>query len=190
MPRHDGRSGEWLLARLRQDHGVSLSRGLRHPARRGHRVCRRHPDAFVRLHAGESHRVGAEPGRSDRAHASRVVGIPHSRRGNQPALSRPGDHAPEIRARRIHDQVHRRNARALQVGKEARPCHAHPVVHRRDHRQRQSGSEGPPQAQEHGARAPAEGECREGAAGGHEAETRRTRRGGLRASGCSRRNKC
>ena len=38
---------------------------------------------------------------------------------------------PKFATRRVHHQVHRRDARALQVGEEARPCHAHPVVHRR-----------------------------------------------------------
>ena len=105
-----------------------IARGLRHPARCGHRLRRRHPHAFVRLHAREGHRLGAEPGGSHRAHASRAVGVPHPRRGHEPALPRPGDHAPEVRERRLHHQVHRRDARALQVGKEARPCHAHPVA--------------------------------------------------------------
>ena len=180
VPRDHGRSRERLLAGLRQDHGVSFARRFRHPARCGHRLCGRDPHAFVRLHAREGHGVGAEPGRSHRAHASRVVGVPHPRRVDQPALPRPGHHAPEVRERRIHHQVHRRDARALQVGKEARSRHAHPVVHRRDHRQRQPGSERPAQAQEHGAGASAQGERGQGAAAGHEAETRRARRGRLR----------
>ena len=90
---------------------------------------------------------------------------------------------PEVRERRVHHQVHRRDARAVQVGEEARPRHAHPLVHRRRHRQWQPGSEGPPQAQADGAGAPAQGQRGQGAAAGHQAEARRARRRGVRASG-------
>ncbi len=64
--------------------------------------------------------------------------------------------------------------------KKQRPRHAHPFVHRRHHRQRQPGGEGPPQTQADDAGAFAEGQRGEGAATGHEAETRRARRQGFR----------
>ena len=40
MPHHDGRSGEQVHARLRQDPGLPLAGRLRHPARWRHGLCR------------------------------------------------------------------------------------------------------------------------------------------------------
>ena len=53
VPRHHRRPGEQLHSGLRRDHRVSQPGRLRHPARCGHRVLRRHHHALVRFAAGE-----------------------------------------------------------------------------------------------------------------------------------------
>ena len=63
---------------------------------------------LLRLAAGEGHRLGAERGGGHRAHGPRAVGVPHPRRGHEPALSRPTDHPPALRRRRLQHALHRR----------------------------------------------------------------------------------
>ena len=72
--------------------------GLRHPARCRHGLHRRDHHALLRFAAGEGDGLGADARGNHRAHASRAVGIPRARRRDQPALPRPGDHAPAVRA--------------------------------------------------------------------------------------------
>ena len=87
---------------------------------------------------------------------------------------------PQFATRGVHDQVHRRDAGAVPLPAQARPCDAAAELHRRRDRQRQSGSEGP--AAPDAADEPEAAEARAAAAGaGHEAEARRAGRRAVRA---------
>ena len=57
------------------------------------------------------------PEETHRAHAPRAVGVPHPRRRDQPALPRPAHHPPALRARRVHDPLHRRDAGAVPLAR-------------------------------------------------------------------------
>ena len=92
---------------------------------------------FVRFAARESDGVGADAAGHDHAHAPRAVGVPRARRGDQPALPRSADHASALRQRGLHDEVHRRDARAVPLPAQARPRDAAAELHRRGDRQRQ-----------------------------------------------------
>ena len=136
VPRHDRGPREQLHPRLRRDHGLSEPGRVRHPARRGDRVYGRVHHALVRLAAGQGDGVGAERRGDDRADAPRALGVPCPGRGDQSALSGPGDHASALRARGIHDPLRRRDAGAVPLPAQARSRHAVAAFHRRGDRQR------------------------------------------------------
>jgi pyruvate carboxylase len=103
---------------------------LWHSSRCRHGVLRRHHHALVRFAAGEGDGLGADAAGHDHAHASRAVGIPRARRRDQPALPRSAHHASALRGCRLHDQVHRRDARAVPLPAPARSRHAAADLHR------------------------------------------------------------
>ena len=98
VPHHHRGPGEQLHPGLRPITAYRSAGRLRHPARRRHRLRRRRHLAVLRLAAGEGHRLGADARGDHRAHAPRAAGVPHPRRGDQPALPRPAHHAPALRA--------------------------------------------------------------------------------------------
>ena len=113
MPRDDRRSRKQLRARLRHHHRLPQPRRFRYTARCRNGLRGRHHHALLRFVAGQGDGVVADPGRDHCAHAPRAVGVSHSGRGDQPAISRSSDHAPAVCIRRLHHHVHRsRNQRA------------------------------------------------------------------------------
>ena len=96
-----------------------------------HRLHRRHHHALLRFAAGEGHRLVTHARGDHRAHAPRAVGVPHPRRGHQPALPRPAHHPSALRAGGVHHALHRADAGAVQVAAQARPREPHPHLHRR-----------------------------------------------------------
>ncbi len=87
----------------------------------------RHHHPLVRFPAGESHRLVADARGNHRTHAPRAVGVPHSRRGDQPALPGPGHHPSEASPRgeyttRFIDET----PELFQLAAQARPRDAHP----------------------------------------------------------------
>ena len=79
-------------------HRLSQPGRLRRAPGRRHRLHRRDHHALLRLAAGEGDRLVADAGGNHRAHAPRAVGVPHPRRGHEPALPRPAHHASALRA--------------------------------------------------------------------------------------------
>ena len=189
VPHHHRGPGKQLHPRLRHDHRVPQPGRLRRAPGRRHRLHRRDHLALLRFAAGEGDRLGADPRGDHRAHAPRAVGVPHPRRGEQPALPRPAHHAPALRQRRLHHALHRGHPGAVPVAAQARPRQPHPLLHRHHHRQRPSGDPQPPAAGELRAREAAAGPAA-GAGAGQQAEARRARRRRASRSGCSRSSAC
>ncbi len=128
VPGHDRGSGERLHPGLRPDHGLSQPGGFRRAARCRHGLRRRVHHALLRFAAGQGHRLGADRGGVQRAHAPRAVGVPGARRHHEPAFPGSGGHASGLRRRQLHHQVHRPDAGAVPVAAAARPCHAAAAV--------------------------------------------------------------
>ncbi len=99
VPRDHRGSAQQLRARLRPHDRLSQSGRIRRTDRCGHRLHRRRDHAVLRLAAGEGHHLGRHSGGVDRAHAPRAVGIPHPRRGDEPAFPGPDRDPPALRPR-------------------------------------------------------------------------------------------
>ncbi len=143
VPRHDGRSGEQLHARLRQDPHLPIAGGLRHPARRRLRVRRRGDHAVLRLAAGEADGVGPRLSARLPAHGPRAARVPHPRRQDQHPVPR------ERRQPRRVSRSGKATTRFLDetpelfrfMPRQDRATKAADLP-RRSHRQRQSGGRG------------------------------------------------
>ena len=83
------------------------------------------------------------PRGGDRAHGPGAARVPDPRRRDQPRLPRDPARAPEVPRQRLHDPVHRRDARAVPAGQAPRPRDQAPDLHRRRDRQRPSRRDGP-----------------------------------------------
>ena len=126
---------------------ASASGSTRGTAYSGALISRSYDSLLVKVTAWAPHAGGDDP-----AHAPRALGVPHPWRRHEPAVPRPGDHASEVRVRRLHDEVHRRDAGALRHPEAARPRDAAARLHRGRDRERQPRGEG---ARETGAHADA-----------------------------------
>ena len=117
VPRDDGGSGKQLRSGLRRHRCLSQPGGLRHSPRRGHGVRRRDDHALLRFAAREGHGLVADARGNHRAHASRALGVPHSRRRDQPAFPRSGHHASALRARRTTRRASSTRRRSCSAGR-------------------------------------------------------------------------
>ena len=75
---------------------------------------------LLRFAAGQGHGLGTAIHRRGPAHGTRPAGIPHPRREDQHSVSDQPGHASQVHRRRLHDALHRRNARAVRVRSRGR----------------------------------------------------------------------
>ncbi len=139
VPRDDRRSRESVSAGLRPDRPLSLGRRHGRAARRRHGFLRRDDHAVLRLAAGEGHRLGtARFTDAARRMERSAIGVPHSRREDQHSVPDQPGHESQVPRRRVHDQVHRRNAGAVRPGAAAGSGHEAAQLPGRRDRQRPS----------------------------------------------------
>ena len=141
MPDHDREPREQLHPRLRPDHRLPRRLRLRHPRRRRHRlpgaVVTRYYDPMLEKVTAWAPSPEEAIARMDRPR------VPHPRRRHQPRLPRGAAGAAALPRRRLHDALHRRDARAVPARQEARPGDQAPDLRRRRHGQRPPGGRGP-----------------------------------------------
>ena len=139
VPRHQRGSGEQLCAGLWPHHGLSRCDRLRHPARRRHGLFRRRSSPAITIRCWKR----SPPGRPSRkrrcaAWTGRCANSAFAG-GDQPGVPGEPDQPSQVRRRRLHDALHRRDAGAVRLSEAARPGDPAAAFHCRCHRQRQSG---------------------------------------------------